>query len=80
MDFSNSNLTEIKNAFLMFQEENAGNECQIVKVTIKVEQLTSPNGEYHELLKFRALKKLSSADIHALGLESIMVYMKTKYG
>ena len=80
IDFTNFSLMEVKNAFLGFQTENPTRQCQIVKITIQVELLTTLEGEYHELLKFRALNKLSLDEIQALGLTPVMTYMKTKYG
>ena len=81
MDFDGHSEEYIFNVFEQFTEEANGKEVELVRITTvtQTEDLMADDEKFKELRQKAALSKLSEAEIKALGLTSIAVYIKTKY-
>jgi hypothetical protein len=80
-DLSESSNGEVMDFLEKYQDENEGFDCELVKITIstEIEDLMEDDPEFKELRQRAALKKLTEAEIKALGITNIAVYIKTKY-
>lgn len=78
-DISDFDISDQAEILCALPDHFDGSEFRIVTIETKTTNIDLSQDEYREAIQRIALKKLSSYEIEALGLNKISLYIKTKY-
>ena len=78
-DFCGHEDEEVFNFFEIFQDGHPDFDIELVEMTTIIKDVMDDNDLFKELRQKAALRKLTDAEVKALGITNIAVYIKTKY-